>query len=473
MSLVNKVLKSYTRIPLWLTNLLAPIYYLIPEKYRYGAVYRSETAELQRINALSAAEASAERDAALKKLVNYAYIHVPYYHRIFDENGLRLDCVNCVSDLKKLPFLTKEELVLNQNDLISDEFSKDELVYLTTSGSTGEPTGFYVQKESPMREWVYPLQMFRQFDYHPDSSKLVMRGKVFWAQREKGKSWQWDAFKRELSINIFDMTPQNMEAYCNAIEKYKPDFAFGYMSAMYTLCKYIKTRSGGLRHHFKGYMGISETIMPEQREFVESVIQARVFSFYGMSERVIIAGECKDSTEYHVEPMYGVAELVDSAGNVITEAGAEGELVGTSLLSYAMPIIRYKTGDISAWSDKADCPCGSCKERLKYVSGRWKHDSLVGSNGALISMTAINMHSEIFSRIIRYQLFQDKIGFVTIKVIASNNFSDEDKLELIRQFTEKTQSKITYDLIVVNAIPPKPNGKLSLVDQRLDVSKYL
>ncbi|MDD4436545.1 MAG: phenylacetate--CoA ligase family protein [Tissierellia bacterium] len=475
MSVVNKMLKYYTQIPLWLTNLVAPFYYLLPENIRYGPVYRSEMKELKRIECLPVDEIDAERRAALKRLIAYAYEHVLYYRELFNSIGLSPAEIQDENDLSKIPFLTKELLIKNRDKLISDEFDKSLLIYLTTSGSTGEPTGFYVQKESPMREWVYVLHMFREFDYGPKSSKLVMRGKIFWAQRVRNQNWQWDAFKRELSINIFDMTPENMEQYCSAIEKYKPDIAFGYMSAMYTLCKYIKSRHGGLRHQFKGFMGISETILPEQREFVENTINARVFSFYGMSERVIIAGECKNSTEYHIEPLYGIAELVDSKGKVITQPGVDGELVGTSLLNYAMPLIRYKTGDISCWSERENCECGCGKKRLKYILGRKKNDVLINCDGGVISMASLEIHSKIYDYMARYQFLQETPGIVIIKAVPLPNLKLNRQMleEIVEMFTSRVMGKIYFTIEIVEMIPPKSNGKLSIIDQRLDVSKYL
>lgn len=473
MSIVNKVLRHYTKIPLWATNIAAPFYYLLPESLRYGAVYNREKAALAQIDRLTESELKAKQCDALCRLIDYSYEHVTYYRDLFRSRDLSPSDIRTVSDLNKLPFLTKELLVKNRDRLISDEFSPKDLQYITTSGSTGEPTGFYVQKDSAMREWVYGLHAFRDFGYKPTSSKLVMRGKVFWAQREKGLNWQWDAFKRELSINIFNMTPENMEQYCRVIEKYKPDFAFGYISAMYTLCKFIRSRPNGLKHHFQGYMSISETVLPEQREFIQKVISAPVFSFYGMSERVIYAAERPGTTEYLVEPMYGIAELVDASGKLITRSGVEGELVGTSLLNYAMPLIRYKTGDLSCWSGCEGCGYGTDKARLAYVSGRWKHDMLVNKDGALLSMTAINMHSEVFEKIQRYQLYQDTIGFVTIRVVVSETFNDYDERELITEFNEKAQEKITFSIVKMPVIPTNANGKFQLVDQRLDVSKYL
>ena len=475
MSIVNKVLKNYTQIPIWLTNFIAPFYYLLPENLRYGSVYRNEMKELERIDRLSWDEVCEERRAALRKLIAYAYEHVPYYHELFDNIGLSPAEIQDENDLPKIPFLTEELLVKNREKLISDEFDKSMLVYLTTSGSTGEPTGFYVQKESPMREWVYSSHMFRDFNYGLKSTKLVLRGKVFWAQRVKNQNWQWDAFRRELSINIFAMTPENMEQYCRAIEKYKPEFAYGYMSAMYTLCKYIKLRPGGLKHQFKGFLGISETILPEQREFVEQTINARVFSFYGMSERVIIAGECKYSSEYHIEPMYGIAELVDSAGKVITQPGVEGELVGTSLLNYAMPLIRYKTGDISSWSERENCACESRKERLNNILGRKQQDVLIDCGGKIVGMAWLEVHSHIYGYMARYQFLQETPGKAVVKVIPLPNLKLSQQMleEIADVFTNRTGGRICFTVEIVDSLPPKSNGKFPIIDQRLDVTKYL
>jgi phenylacetate-CoA ligase len=118
MSVVNKMLKHYTQIPLWLTNLVAPFYYMLPENIRYGSVYRSEMKELKRIDRLSWDEVCAERRVALKRLIAYAYEHVPYYHQLFNSIGLSPEDIHDENDLSKIPFLTKELLTKNRDKLI-------------------------------------------------------------------------------------------------------------------------------------------------------------------------------------------------------------------------------------------------------------------------------------------------------------------------------------------------------------------
>lgn len=458
-----------------MTNMLAPFYYMLPENVRYSATFTKEMQELKRIDSLTSEQQESEKNEALRKLIAYSYEHVPYYRELFDGIGLSPSEIKTEKDLEKIPFLAKELLVQNREKLLSDEFDKSSLVYITTSGSTGTPTGLYVQKESVMRERVYCVHMFEDFGMQADSSRLVLRGKQFWAQTAKGKSWQWDAFKRELSVNIFDMSDENMEKYCRAIEKYKPDFAYGYMSAMYVLCKYISQRKGGLKHKFKGFLAISETVVPEQRDFIENVIGAKAFSFYGMSERVIIAPECKCSREYHVEPLYGIAELVDSDGKVINDPGVDGELVGTSLLNYAMPLIRYKMGDMAAWSENESCACGCGKKRLAYVSGRKTKDVLINRDGLAVSMASLEVHSKIYDYMSRYQFVQDEIGKVTVKAVPIPGLEITDEMlgEIAEAFNKRTMNKIEFMAELVDVIPPKANGKFSIIDQHLDVTQFI
>ena len=457
MALIKRVLKYYHKVPIEVINAIAPIYHLFPDTIRMGSVYKKEKNELARISKLSYQEIQKERNRSLRKLILYSYRHVPYYKELFDNVGLNPSDIKSVDDLKKIPFLTKEIISERLDDLISDQYKKNDLIYITTSGSTGKPTGFYVQADSHMRDWVYVYKMFHNYGYNPSSSKLMLRGKVFRSQT-KGKSWQWDALRKELSVNVFELTPRNMEIYCRAIEKYKPDFAYGYMSAMYTLCKYISNRKKPLNHHFKGFIGISETINSEQRDFVEKTIKAPVLTFYGMSERVIIAGQKESGGCYYVEPLYGIAEIVNDEGKTISENNINGELVGTSLLNYGMPLIRFKTGDISSWKKK---------DVLSSIEGRWNHDVLIGIDMCPITMTALNMHSSLFEKISRYQLRQTEIGKVTILVVPEKNISRKEKEDLVLQFSEKVQEQIKFSIKIVKSIPPKENGKVFLVDQRL------
>lgn len=457
MSLIHFVLKYYNKIPPEILNFFGPFYSLLPECIRFTPTFSREKKEIERIHSLSDNDLLIEENDRIQKIIQYAYNHTVYYRELFDSHKIDPNCIKNKSDLQKIPFLTKELLVENSDKLISDEFKKENLVYITTSGSTGVPAGFYVQKDSHIRDLAYTYYFFGKYGYTTKCKKLILRGKTF-ANQSRGKNTQWDSFKRELSINIFDMTDAQMEEYCRAIERYRPDVAYGYMSAMYLLCKHIEKRCG-LKHRFRCFIGISETITSEQKEYVERIIEAPVLTFYGMSERVIIAAQDHESSEYIPEPIYGITEIVDENGKVIDETNIIGELVGTSLLNYGMPLIRYKTGDMSEWANDI------C---LQGIEGRWNHDLLIGKDGCGISMTALNMHSEVFRRVKRYQLEQSVPGEVMIHIVPTEEFSDDDRKEIESQFNQKAKKQIAFNSDIVDNILPGKNGKLLLVKQNID-----
>lgn len=474
MSLLKRVIHYYNKIPLEILNFMAPFYSLVPRKIKYTKVFEIEEKRLQDISKLSSSEIQKYEDQMLMNIVKYSYEHVTYYKELFDTHNIKPDEIKSVNDLEKIPYLTKELLIKNRDKLVSDEFSKEDLVYITTSGSTGTPAGFFVQQDSHFRDLAYVEYMFSELGYDISSSRLILRGKKFISQ-SKGKAWQWDAFKKELSINIFDMSDDNMEQYCCAIERYKPKFAYGYMSAMYSLCKYIKRRPGGLRHKFAAFIGISEMILDEQKKFVESVIGAPVKTFYGMSERVAIAKEC--CTEYLIQPMYGIVELVDDNCNVIKEANVRGEIVGTSLLNYGMPLIRYRMGDMSSWSkNDSQYGAGTAGRILNKIEGRNKKDVLINRDKQSISMASMEIHSDIYNYIERYQFVQSEVGKVTVKVVLLPEYrkNNENILKKIEtEFSERTQNKIVFTVVEADTIAPKKNGKLSIIEQFLNVDDYI
>jgi len=363
--------------------------------------------------------------------------------------------------------MTDKECVRDNCDqMIKCGIHKEKLDYVVTSGTTGRSAGFYQDKSVLMREWAYVNFIWKRVGYKPDSSRLVLRGKVFREKKLKGKSWQWDALKRELSIDIFKMTKDNLRIYCEKIEKYKPEYIHGYMSAIIVLCKYIE--KSGIHHSFSGVLAVSEPVTIEQRMYVEKVLNTRVFSFYGHTERLVMAAECEESTEYHIEPQYGFVELIDSEGNQIWEPGIRGEIVATGFLNEAMPLIRYRTGDIAEWSEKKQCSCGRAHRRLKSVEGRQK-DVLLGKNDTRFSVAAINMHSNIFEHVSKYQFYQEKKGEVILKIVSTEEFDKKDIDEMARQIYEKVGNELDVRISVVEDILPEKNGKFKMINQKLEM----
>lgn len=123
----------------------------------------------------------------------------------------------------------------------------------------------------------------------------------------------------------------------------------------------------------RGVSCSSEDLLPTQRAVIERAFGVRCFGFYGQSEGCVLAMECAASATYHLYPGYAFVEIVDEAGRPIHAPGEVGEVVGISLLNYAMPLIRYRTGDLAARD------AGGCR----WNNGSGVNDSRGGGGGML------------------------------------------------------------------------------------------
>lgn len=465
MSLIYIVKKNYDKLPTGILKCAGALYYHFPLEKRYGNDFRQTLDLLKKTEYLSRDEIDTLVNERFLYIVKYAASHVPYYKRKYAEYGVDVETIHDVSDIVKLPTIDKEVLRSHRDQFISDEYKSNDLMYITTSGSTGNPVGFYQKKSMLMTEWAYVMHIWSRVGCKPDSNRLVLRGKKI---KKGGRNPYifYDPLCRELNCDVFNMTEENLENYCIAIEKYKPEFIHGYMSAIMMLTKYIETRRGGLKHRFKGVLAVSENVLQEQRDYVEKILSVRVFSFYGHSERLVIAGECEKSSLYHIEPLYGYCELLDRDGM----PSNEGEITGTGFLNDAMPLIRYRTGDMASWDTEKGCRCGRAHLRLNGVQGRWHQDMLVTTEGAYVSLTALNIHSDEFDYIVRYKLVQDRPGVVTMKILPKKGYSNEKGERIKRLLEGKVSGKIRIDVQLVDNLPVGANGKYKIVEQRLPIS---
>jgi len=125
-----------------------------------------------------------------------------------------------------------------------------------------------------------------------------------------------------------------------------------------------------------------------------------VFSHYGHSEMVVLAGFCEYEDIYHVLPQYGYAELIGSNEQLITKPGQIGEIVGTSFIMDSTPFIRYRTREfavLTGWG----CPaCGLPYQVWERLEGR-AQEFFVPRGGRYVSVTAAiaAMHDDIWDHI--------------------------------------------------------------------------
>ena len=375
-----------------------------------------------------------------------------------------------ISDLQKLPILTKDELRKYRQDFLTCPAEKLDII--STSGSTGMPLSFYLDKERSAIEWAFIQDSWSRIGYDPQQRRAVFRG-IHFSQVDQ-KPYEFDPALGELRLSPFHMTPNWMNKYSQLIIRYKIKFLHGYPSALSLFSNFVnRTRHADLSRKITGIMSISENLFYHQRELISKVFPyAKITSYYGMSEKVLFATEVMDDPgTFEMEPLYGICEVVDDAGELIRAPGKTGRMVGTGLLFHGMPFIRYDTGDMA---ELVEMPSqdNSFRMKVKNIRSRWGQEFLVGSHGELISMTAINIHSTAYGSMSTFQFQQEIPGQATLKVVPEKGYSLDDIRHFIDEISEKIGSSMIFKIKIVESLDKNTRGKTKFIDQKIDLKAY-
>lgn len=465
--------KAFSKKNLWevlppsLKKLVSLTLSAIPLKYLIGRKFRETTKLILSADQWTKTEIDVYHLKKLKQQVNIAYDKCPAYRKLYDEANIDVSAFNTLSDFKKLPLIDKAFINNNTEDLLLVDKNNSDVDYVTTGGTSGVPLAFYINASRSQVEYAYLVDGWRKAGFKLGDMKAVLRGRVM--SLKEGVHQSYDPMFKEHYYSNFHMSDKDMGNYISHIKTLKDCFFHVYPSSIYQLARFAKKKNITF-NNIKGILAESENVYPEQRIFVESVFNCRYYSSYGHSEKLVAAGECEHTSNYHVWPTYGYLELLDKNGRLITEKGQVGEIVGTGFINTVMPFIRYKTGDFAEYVGDY---CEGCQRHhliIKNIRGHRIQEHLVAQDNSLISWTAVNMHDDTFDDVLQYQFYQDTPGVAVIKIRASKVFSEESKQRIINNINNKLQHQIEVSVIQVDRIRLTERGKSVFVDQKINVS---
>jgi len=443
--------------------------YLKKKKKRLGGkVFKRQLEFIQKTEKLSREKLLRLQEQELWKIIKHAVKNIPFYRNI------KLNpSETAFKNLQKFPIIDKETIQNNLDKFIVGDIPKNKRYYVTTGGTSGRPLGFYLDNSTYGKEWAFIVSLWKRVGYKLGDKIVAFRGVEFKNAKKSG-FWQINPIYNALELSPFHMSDKNLSVYLEKIRKWKPAFIHGYPSAITILARYIEKNNIKDFPHVKAVLAGSETIYLGQPEYIEKTLGTRFFSWYGQSEKVILAGECEYSHLYHVFPQYGYTEIIGKDEEPIPweNIDEKGELVGTSFINFVMPFIRYRTEDfatIGGWG------CNKCKREYPLISevrGRWMQEILVGKSRALISMTALNMHSDALKNVYRFQFHQREIGKVVLKLQVTEEFTEKDKKAILEQLFMKVGDELDINIEIVDEIKLSPRGKSLWVVQNLDIKKF-
>ncbi|MDD3857787.1 MAG: phenylacetate--CoA ligase family protein [Methanoculleus sp.] len=434
------------------------------------SAFRKTYALLRESRGWSREDLAAYQARELSRLLDHAYENVPYYRRIFVERGLVPGDIRGPADLELLPFLTREDLQANLPDLKARNYPESAFEYVTTGGSTGIPVGFYYEKGvSRAREWAFMKTQWDRVGYRFTDRCVVLRGYTVGSAGDD-VFWKRALFGRWLLMSSHHMTEETLPAYISEIRRFRPRFIQAYPSVAAILARYMREHDIEPFSTVRAILCGSENLYPWQRDLLTEAFGCRVFSWYGNSEQTVLAGECEESTRYHIFPEYGIVELIGRDGRPVEAPGGMGEVVTTGLINPICPLIRYRTMDVAVLGADA-CSCGREYPLLEKVEGRLQ-EFIVTKNRRLVSMTAVNMHSDIFDNVAQFQFHQEREGEVLLRIVKKTGYGDRDTDRILRELDGKFDGGVDVTIRFVDEIPRTRRGKYQFLIQELPLDQW-
>ncbi|MCM3566509.1 AMP-binding protein [Neobacillus mesonae] len=399
----------------------------------------------------------------LQQTVKRVYENVPFYKGKFDELGITPNDIQTLEDIKKLPFTKKKDL-RDQYPYGLFAVPMDEVNRLHgSSGTSGKPTVVGYTKND-LKNWA----------------AIVARA-IVTAGGKKGdifhNAYGYGLFTgglglhcgaEELGAAVVPISGGNTERQITVIDDFKPRGICGTPSYILNIVEHMEKlgmdpRKTSLEYGIFG----AEPWTEEMRATLENKLDIKAIDIYGLSEVMGpgVAIECNEAQDgLHIAEDHFFIEVLDPETLEPVEDGQDGELVFTSLTKEALPIIRYRTGDIASIT-REKCKCGRTHTRMSRLKGRT--DDMLIIRGVNVFPSEIErVLLQIEGLIPNYQIHLIKKGSldsVELHVEIENNLYQEIGKDMMHPIVQKLKRDIQHQmksacLVTMDTIINKPDS---------------
>jgi phenylacetate-CoA ligase len=409
----------------------------------------------------------------LQAIVNRAYENVAFYKRVYDQLGISPEDIKTLDDLARLPFTTRENL---RDGYPYDAFAvplRDVVRIHSSSGTTGAPTvcGY---TENDLHIWSeLAARVLSAGGVAKDDVVQVFFG---YGMFSAGFGFQYGA--ERIGASVIPASAENPESQLAIMRDFRITALVGTVSYALSTVEQIEEagvnpRALSLRVGLFGGEPWSE----KMRAKIEDNLAVKALDYYGLSELAApgVSWECECKHGLHIAEDHFIAEVVDPKTGEPVGPGCEGELVLTTLTKEALPLIRYRTRDLTSL-DSTPCECGRSLARMARVSSRT--DDMLIIQGVNIFPSQIEaILAEIEGTKPHYRLVIERHGAVDeleVQVEVSDSIFT-DRVGKLVQIEERIVNRIRSSLGVtpkVRLVEPRTlervtgRGRRSVVDKR-------
>jgi len=412
----------------------------------------------------SAAQLEEFRTRQLKRIVWHAYVNVPYYRGAMNKLSVTPEAIRSLDDIQKLPLLSKFDLRKNiEYKMFSQNSNWKTIHKIVTSGSTGRPSIAYgeqtqleIRAGSTLRgaEWA--------------GWRIGDRQMRLWHQT-LGMSWTQSVREkidarllRRRFVPAFEMTEESLAGLIRSIESYKPVLIDGYAESLNFVASYLRA-GHQINHRPKGVISSAQMLTTQTRHEIETALATTVFDKYGAREFSGIAYECEAGSRHTMDESYVVELLKDESP---VKPGGTGEVIVTDLNNFAVPMLRYRIGDLAVQPKRATCTCGRSMSMIGKIEGRTQ--ALVHcANGRWIPGTFFaHFFKEHESQISHFHVVQKVRASFDLLLVKNRGWDPvgwQRVLDELRDYVGDTDINVRF----VSEIPMLKTGKRTPVTSKV------
>ncbi len=407
----------------------------------------------------------------LKESLQYAYENSDFYQKLWDSKGTDISQVNDFDSFSSLPFTTKQDLQINNDAFFC--IPKEKVIdWITTSGTMGKPVSFALsQKDIERLGYNEALSYIRcgidQNDVIQITTTIDKRFMAGLAYYEGAK---------QLGAGVVRMGPGAMGLQWDSIKRFSTTVLIGVPSFILKMKEFaISNNIDFSKSSVKKIICIGEPIRDEQLNLnhlgkkIKQNWDIEIFSTYASTEMATAFTECNAGQGGHLHSELAFIEVLDKNNHQVTN-GQLGEIVYTALQTEAMPLVRFRTGDMVRFYDEP-CSCGSNSPRLGPVIGRKKH-LLKFKGTSLYPLEIINiLEQSAVDTIFVLEINEDQFNndVVTLRIDGSSEDVDQLKLKF------KTNLRVSPEILIDTPLNIQqlrwPNGSRkpqTIIDKRLN-----
>lgn len=385
----------------------------------------------------------------LVRILDHAYRNVPFYRELYRRAGVEPSRVRTIEDLSALPVIDKDQVLANYPDRVLARGHTLEASFRCRSSGTSGVTGVFASDWATRDANFALLYRFRShFGFRPKHVECVFAffpGKFRWYRR-----FGW---MRKSAISM-SLAPE--EAVRRLVE-ISPDTVYGNPTYLHYL---VSLADRPIPVSPMMVISSGEILDPAMKRDILGAFGCPVVDYYGAAEAPFISAECPLHEGQHLNMLNMLVEICRDGEQV--GPGEAGDVVVTTLTNTAMPLIRYRLGDVAALSPD-ECPCGRRGQMLTSIEGR-NDDFLLTPSGPRppIMVRLAATHPKVKG----YRIIQETLHRMVVEVLAPDL---ED--ETVATITGKMRQAMgDPDLEVkvrqVDSLPLDPSGKRKVVMSR-------